>query len=122
MKWPLSAGGVCIGHFVWEPSRGLDREEGLASGARGERPAPCVLEVRGQVSSLRTFHSAEHLLRTSSTSRPASLPRVPAMESAKTISGTALHLSRPLEVHLEGLLMELSSFSLGSFNLTCLFN
>ncbi|XP_022407134.1 cytospin-A isoform X2 [Delphinapterus leucas] len=28
----------------------------------------------------------EHLLRTSSTSRPASLPRVPAMESAKTIS------------------------------------
>lgn len=29
----------------------------------------------------------EHLLRTSSTSRPASLPRVPAMESAKTISG-----------------------------------
>ncbi|KAJ1074077.1 hypothetical protein K5549_015576 [Capra hircus] len=30
--------------------------------------------------------SAEHLLRTSSTSRPASLPRVPAMESTKTIS------------------------------------
>lgn len=30
----------------------------------------------------------EHLLRTSSTSRPASLPRVPAMESAKTISVT----------------------------------
>ncbi|XP_075754113.1 cytospin-A isoform X4 [Pelodiscus sinensis] len=29
----------------------------------------------------------EHLLRTSSTSRPASLPRVPAMESAKSISG-----------------------------------
>ncbi|XP_023793450.1 cytospin-A isoform X3 [Cyanistes caeruleus] len=28
----------------------------------------------------------EHLLRTSSTSRPASLPRVPAMESAKSIS------------------------------------
>uniref|UniRef100_K7EUW1 Cytospin-A n=1 Tax=Pongo abelii TaxID=9601 RepID=K7EUW1_PONAB len=28
----------------------------------------------------------EHLLRTSSTSRPASLPRVPAMESAKTLS------------------------------------
>ncbi|XP_058512476.1 cytospin-A [Ochotona princeps] len=28
----------------------------------------------------------EHLLRTSSTSRPASLPRVPAMESAKTIA------------------------------------
>ncbi|XP_006108082.1 cytospin-A isoform X1 [Myotis lucifugus] len=28
----------------------------------------------------------EHLLRTSSTSRPASLPRVPAMDSAKTIS------------------------------------
>ncbi|XP_017669433.1 PREDICTED: cytospin-A [Lepidothrix coronata] len=28
----------------------------------------------------------EHLLRTSSTSRPASLPRVPAMESAKAIS------------------------------------
>ncbi|KAF0886290.1 cytospin-A isoform X2 [Crocuta crocuta] len=28
----------------------------------------------------------EHLLRTSSTSRPASLPRVPAMENAKTIS------------------------------------
>ncbi|XP_053445793.1 cytospin-A isoform X1 [Nycticebus coucang] len=28
----------------------------------------------------------EHLLRTSSTTRPASLPRVPAMESAKTIS------------------------------------
>uniref|UniRef100_A0A8C6ACH2 Cytospin-A n=1 Tax=Marmota marmota marmota TaxID=9994 RepID=A0A8C6ACH2_MARMA len=28
----------------------------------------------------------QHLLRTSSTSRPASLPRVPAMESAKTIS------------------------------------
>uniref|UniRef100_A0A286XGC8 Cytospin-A n=2 Tax=Cavia porcellus TaxID=10141 RepID=A0A286XGC8_CAVPO len=30
----------------------------------------------------------EHLLRTSSTSRPASLPRVPAMESAKSISVT----------------------------------
>lgn len=44
------------------------------------------------------------------------------MESTKTISGTALHLRRPLEVHLEGLLMELSSFSLGLFNLTCLFN
>ena len=42
------------------------------------------------------------------------------MESAKTLSGTALHLSRPLEVRLEGPLMELSSFSLGSFNLTCL--
>ncbi|GAB5579169.1 cytospin-A isoform X1 [Prionailurus iriomotensis] len=31
-------------------------------------------------------HALEHLLRTSSTSRPASLPRVPAMENAKTIS------------------------------------
>lgn len=35
------------------------------------------------------FLCPEHLLRTSSTSRPASLPRVPAMESAKSISGKA---------------------------------
>lgn len=39
------------------------------------------------------------------------------MESAKAVSGTALRLRRPLEAHLEGLLVELSSFSLGLFNL-----
>lgn len=112
---------MCRG--LWEPPGGLDEKEGPASGARGELPAPCALEVRGQVSLL--WHSppcAEHLLRTSSTSRPASLPRVPAMESAKAVSGTALRLRRPLEAHLEGLLVELSSFSLGLFNLTCLFS
>lgn len=36
------------------------------------------------------FLCPEHLLRTSSTSRPASLPRVPAMESAKSISGNVM--------------------------------
>ncbi|XP_060049922.1 cytospin-A isoform X3 [Erinaceus europaeus] len=39
----------------------------------------------------------EHLLRTSSTSRPASLPRVPAMESAKTISAVSRRSSEELK-------------------------
>lgn len=39
------------------------------------------------------FLCPEHLLRTSSTSRPASLPRVPAMESAKSISGNVVFRS-----------------------------
>ncbi|XP_064227958.1 cytospin-A isoform X1 [Aotus nancymaae] len=45
------------------------------------------VQVQHQISLLGSFLlCAEHLLRTSSTSRPASLPRVPAMESAKTLS------------------------------------
>lgn len=54
---------------------------------------------------------AEHLLRTSSTSRPASLPRVPAMDSAKTISGNDFCLEHPLKKLPEVLVMVLNAFS-----------
>ncbi|KAK2506606.1 hypothetical protein MC885_000172 [Smutsia gigantea] len=47
----------------------------------------CHFTLPGHITLLWPFPlCAEHLLRTSSTSRPASLPRVPAMESAKAIS------------------------------------
>uniref|UniRef100_A0A1D5QGB3 Cytospin-A n=1 Tax=Macaca mulatta TaxID=9544 RepID=A0A1D5QGB3_MACMU len=56
---------------------GLSRRSSTSS-----EPTPTVKTL------IKSFDSAsqEHLLRTSSTSRPASLPRVPAMESAKTLS------------------------------------
>lgn len=60
---------------------------GAASCALGWERGEAAAVGLGRQCRVSLCRFAEHLLRTPSTSRPAALPRVPAMETAKAISG-----------------------------------